>query len=152
MNRHVFDIMCDKHLRENNIFCLTETHILPNDNTYPIEAAFQCKFLCQFNSSENNFCSPASCSQVSITVVSHQRLDGISEVVFQKEDFSQQPISLIILYRLTNSSVPTLLDAIREFVPEKVNIILGDSSIRNNLFLETTFFVCTNRINLLNLK
>ena len=33
--------MNDKQLRENDILFLTETQILPNKNTYPIEAVFQ---------------------------------------------------------------------------------------------------------------
>ena len=49
LNRHVvIGIMSDKYLRENNILCLTETQILPNDNTYSIEAAFQSQFFYQF--------------------------------------------------------------------------------------------------------
>ena len=56
-NRHVADIMNDRQLRENDILCLTETRILPNENTYP--TALQSQFLSQFNSSENKFCNIA---------------------------------------------------------------------------------------------
>ena len=64
--------MNDKQLRENDILFLAETQILPNKNTYPIEAVFQSQFLCQFNSSGNMFCNIDLCSQVSINIESHQ--------------------------------------------------------------------------------
>ena len=112
LKKHVDDIMSDKHLRGNGIFYLIKTQKLPNENSYPIDTAFQSQLLCQFNSSENNFCRIALYYQVSINVVGHQTLCGISKVVFQKEGFTQQPISLIILYRLPNSLVATFLDVI----------------------------------------
>ena len=87
LKKHVVDILSDKHLGGNYIFCLTETQMLQNENAYPIGTTFQSQFLCQFNSSENNFCSVALCYQVCINIVSHQRLYGISKVVLQKESF-----------------------------------------------------------------
>ena len=44
LNKSFFDVMSDEHVRENETLCLTESQILPNDNIYPIETAFQSQF------------------------------------------------------------------------------------------------------------
>ena len=129
LDRNFVDIMSDEHLRENETLYLTETQILPNEKTYPIETAFQSQFLYQFNSSKNKFSSIVLGFQININIVSWQRLDDISKVVFQKEDFSQQPLSLVILYGSPSSLVATFLDVIRYFVCAKIEIILGDFNI-----------------------
>lgn len=84
LNRDVVDIMRKKQLRENDILCLTETQILPNECGCPIKIASQSQFWCQFNSNEKKFCRIDLYSQVSINIVSQQMLDGIPKVVFQK--------------------------------------------------------------------
>ena len=77
-------------------------------------------------SSENKFCNIISRSQVSVNIVSHQILDGISKVAFEKEDFSQQLISIVIFYCSPSSN---FLYVTQEFVPMKIYTILGDFNI-----------------------
>lgn len=76
----VSDITSDKDFRENDILCLPEIHISPNENTFPIE------FPCQFNRNQNKSHRIALCSQVSINIATHQMFDGISEAAFQKQN------------------------------------------------------------------
>lgn len=122
--KHVADIMSDKHLRENNILYWTKNQILRNENVHPTEASFEPQFLCQSGSSGSTFCSTALCSW-SMSILQATKgddisIDDISIVVFQKEDFSQRPVSLIILDRSPSSSVGIFLNVIWEFVRQKL--------------------------------
>ena len=109
LKSHVIDLINDQDLLVNDLLCLTETQIELEDNTSNIEEGLRQFYNVSFNSNLNKYRRLALCTTRDITLTDHQ-FDGFSLVTFIKQSFVDHPITIILLYRLPNSSETVFLD------------------------------------------
>ena len=109
LKNHVIDLINDQDLLVNDLLCLTETQIELEDNTSNIEEGLRQFYNVSFNSNLNKYRRLALCTTRDITLTNHQ-FDGFSLVTFIKQSFVDHPITIILLYRLPNSSETVFLD------------------------------------------
>ena len=109
LKSHVTDLINDQDLLVNDLLCLTETQIELEDNTSNIEEGLRQFYNVSFNSNLNKYRRLALCTTRDITLTNHQ-FDGFSLVTFIKQSFVDHPITIILLYRLPNSSETVFLD------------------------------------------
>ena len=109
LKSHVIDLINDQDLLVNDLLCLTETQIELEDNTSNIEEGIRQFYNVSFNSNLNKYRRLALCTTRDITLTNHQ-FDGFSLVTFIKQSFVDHPITIILLYRLPNSSETVFLD------------------------------------------
>ena len=109
LKNHVIDLIKDQELLVNDLLCLTETQIELEDNTPNIEGGLRQFYNVSFNSNLNKYRRLALCTTRDITLTNHQ-FDGFSLVTFIKQSFVDHPITIILLYRLPNSSETVFLD------------------------------------------
>ena len=109
LKSHVIDLINDQDLLVNDLSCLTETQIELEDNTSNIEEGIRQFYNVSFNSNLNKYRRLALCTTRDITLTNHQ-FDGFSLVTFIKQSFVDHPITIILLYRLPNSSETVFLD------------------------------------------
>ena len=109
LKSHVIDLINDQDLLVNDLLCLTETQIELEDNTSNIEEGLRQFYNVSFNSNLNKYRRLALCTTRDITLTNHQ-FDGFSLVTFIKQSFVDHPITIILLYRLPNSSETVFLD------------------------------------------
>ena len=109
LKSHVIDLINDQDLLVNDLLCLTETQIELEDNTSNIEEGLRQCYNVSFNSNLNKYRRLALCTTRDITLTNHQ-FDGFSLVTFIKQSFVDHPITIILLYRLPNSSETVFLD------------------------------------------
>lgn len=81
--KKIMDIVMDKHLLDNNIFCLTETQVETNDDSLPIESALQRQYRIHFNTNVNKFRSIAYGYSNQITILLNENSDAISIFIFR---------------------------------------------------------------------
>ena len=108
LKSHVIDLINDQDLLVNDLLCLTETQIELEDNTSNIEEGLRQFYNVSFNSNLNKYRRLALCTTRDITLTNHQ-FDGLSLVTFIKQSFVDHPITIILLYRLPNSSETVFL-------------------------------------------
>ena len=109
LKSHVIDLINNQDLLVNDLLCLTETQIELEDNTSNIEEGLRQFYNVSFNSNLNKYRRLALCTTRDITLTNHQ-FDGFSLVTFIKQSFVDHPITIILLYRLPNSSETVFLD------------------------------------------
>ena len=77
LSEHAIDISCDLSLVNNDILCLTETQLQPEQHLSDIERLLN-KFQIIYNTSTDKFQGLALCHLSNVTIIDHLRSDGIS--------------------------------------------------------------------------
>ena len=102
LHRHAVDIAHDHELLNTDVLCLTETQLLPNQNTSDIsELLFNLKFC--HNRCGDKFRSLSFCYKPSIEILKFHHDIGVSLIEFKKSSFKQDSIRLLLLYRKNNN-------------------------------------------------
>ena len=128
LKAHVLDIAKDNRLLDNDILCLTETHVEMNTDTSTIESALH--YTMHFNNNENKFKSIAYCYSKDIDVLTNEDLGGVSIFTIRKQQFSNNPISIAIIYRPPNSKLSEFFECLSYIVSSRcVDIVVGDFNI-----------------------
>ena len=93
LNRHTIDIAYDQELLNTDVLCLTETQLLPDQNTENVsETLSEFQFL--HNQCNDKFQSISFCYKTSIELLQYHHNTGLSLVEFKKNSFSQDATCL----------------------------------------------------------
>ena len=106
----------DKHFLDNDIPCLTETQLKTNNDTLPIESALQRQYRMHFNTDVN----------IQKHCILLFESDVISIFTLRKQQFSNTPISITLIYRLPNLPLSVFIDFSRYLVGRNIEIFLED--------------------------
>ena len=130
LRKHAIDISADKHLCNSDIICLTETQLLPENDTSNIESDLH-EFVFEYNSCAlHKFKSLAICYKNELRITEHVKFSGVSVVSFIKADFSHNPFSLLLIYRQPGNVPQSFYDNLTDILQNKnIDIILGDFNI-----------------------
>ena len=82
-----------------------------------------------FNTNLNKFKSITYGYSNQITVLSNEDFDGISIFTLRNQQFSNNPISVALIYRSPNSPLTGFIDCLRYLVGRSIDILLGDINI-----------------------
>uniref|UniRef100_A0A7M5V9S6 ATP-dependent DNA helicase n=2 Tax=Clytia hemisphaerica TaxID=252671 RepID=A0A7M5V9S6_9CNID len=127
--KHVIDMVHSDTLISSDLICLTETQLSPSSETNDIDESLQNFKIDYNNNSVNRFQNTACCANSSIEILECQKAAGYTQIMFKKETFSEQPITLLLLYKPPNFSRNTFLEELRTLLYDEVQIILGDFNI-----------------------
>ena len=105
---------------------MTETHIEINDDTYMMESALERQFKVHSNSNINKYKSTAYGYSMEITILSKDDFNAISIFTLKKQQFSNTPISITLIYRSAKSPLSEFIDCLQYLVGRNINIFLGD--------------------------
>ena len=105
---------------------MTETHIEINDDTYMMESALERQFKVHSNSNINKYKSIAYGYSMEITILSKDDFNAISIFTLKKQQFSNTPISITLIYRSAKSPLSEFIDCLQYLVGRNINIFLGD--------------------------
>jgi len=129
LRKHAVDINSDKRLVNNDILFLTETQLSPNNPTADIEQTLSC-FQFEFNSSHiSKYKSLAFCYQNQVSVIEHEKHEGMSILTIRKPSFADISIKIALIYRQPNSTLRTFYEVIQAVVERQIDILLGDFNI-----------------------
>ena len=103
--KHAIDISCDHLLLKNDIICLTETQILPNQDTTVIDNTLA-DFKILYNNSTDKFQSLAFCFNSGIYTTNHCQSPGINLLSVEKKVFQQDPVKILLIYRKQSWNIP----------------------------------------------
>ena len=127
--KHAADIVSDLRLMNNNILFLTETQLSPSSDVNEIQIIFD-KFSISFNMSDYRFSSLAIHYQKSVLMQCHQKGEGISVIRLCKPTYSNDCVSIAILYRRQLSTIPAFfLNLELLHSSSEINIVLGDFNL-----------------------
>ena len=102
LNKHGFDIGCDKRLERRGIICLTETQ--PQHNFFPPKLDMFEDISIESNSSRYKFQSIAFCFRDDFDVIFHSRLISASLVSFSKSTLRSKVIQVLLLHFAVGSN------------------------------------------------
>ena len=126
---HISDIIFDKEIVESDVLCLTETQLLPDDDTTVVCSKLQ-DFFVSYNSNADKFQSIACAVKHPVSIMSHEKFPGFSFVSICKHNFFENGIKLGILYRKCSNSLNLFYDNLRVLVSEfNIDILLGDFNV-----------------------
>ena len=129
LNKHVIDIASTGTLLSSNIICLTETQLIPNQNTVKIKNALS-DFSVIFNSSERIFRSLAFCHAQSVEIFNCINMESISMFTVRKRTFREDSITIALLCKEYAISPATYLNELFQVISNvNVDIVLGDFNI-----------------------
>ena len=128
LSKHAVDIACDCSLVDNDILCLTETQLLPAQQTSHIERLLN-KYEIIYNTSPNKFQGLALSHCSNVTILDHLKSEGISLLKFEKNTFHEAPLTMLLLYRKQAWPIPSFTDALSQLLFDPIDIILGDFNI-----------------------
>ena len=129
LHRHAVDISHDQVLLNTDVLCLTETQLLPNQDTNSISEILNA-FSCLHNNCADKFQSTSFCYKSNVDVVNYHHSTGISVIDFKKSLFSPDPIRLVIVYRKNNTCLSTFYNTLADIVQlDNIHVILGDFNI-----------------------
>ena len=124
-NKHATDISVDNTFINSDILALTETQLLPDQNSDSIES-FLDNFTIIYNNNNDKFKSLAMCFNRSINLNDSMHAPGISQVTLTKNTFFNIPMKIIILYRKQSWPVPSFIDRLVQLLYDDIHIIMGD--------------------------
>jgi len=130
LRKHSIDISADKHLCNSDIICLTETQLLPDNDTSSIEGDLH-EFVLEYNScGRHKFKSLAICYKNELRITEHVKFSGVSVVSFVKPNFSPTPFTLLLIYRQPGNVPQSFYDNLTGILQNKnIDVILGDFNI-----------------------
>ena len=94
--KHAINISCYHLLLKNDIICLTETQILPNQDITVINNTLA-DFKILYNNSTDKFRSLAFCLNSGISTTNHCQYPGISLLSVEKNVFQQDPVKILLI-------------------------------------------------------
>ena len=98
LNKRAIDIASTGPLLSSDIIYLTDTQLVPNQNTLSIENALS-NFSVIFNSSEMKFRSLEFCHAQSVKILTCINMEGISIFTIRKITFREDSIAIALLYK-----------------------------------------------------
>ena len=99
---------------------------LPHEDMSYVECVLN-QFTLVYNSSRFKFEILAFCVSKVNSVLHHDYLGGVSLLKVEKESFSLEPVSILLLYRKQSSFIDALAQLLQE--TSNIDIILGDFNI-----------------------
>ena len=105
---------------------MTETQIEINDDTYMMESALERQFKVHSNSNINKYKSIAYGYSMEITILSKDDFNAISIFTLKKQQFSNTPISIALIYRSAKSPLSEFIDCLQYLIGRNINIFLRD--------------------------
>ena len=94
-----------------------------------MESALERQFKIHFNSNINKFKSIAYGYSREITILSNEDFNAISIFTLKKQQFSNTPVSIALIYRSPKSTLSELIDCLQYLVGRNCDIFLGDFNI-----------------------
>ena len=130
LNKHYQDIKCDKYLVQSDVICLTETQIKENQNTEKISKAFD-DFKITYNNDSHRYSSLAVLLKKPLELVTCTAIPNMLMFSIKKEEFSNQPVYILLIYKKQEMSTQSLCEILTYFVNSENNlqIVLGDFNI-----------------------
>ena len=120
------DIAMDINLLDNDILCLTEKQLETNDDTLPVESILKRQYRMYSNTNVNKFKSIAYNYSNQITIMSNENFNVISIFTLRKQEVSNTPILIVIIYRLPRLPLFVIIDSLQYLVARNIYVILGD--------------------------
>ena len=114
----------------NDILFLTETQLSPGSDVNEIQAILYQFSISLINLSDYRFSSLAICYQKSVLLQCHQKGEGISVIKLCKPTYSNDCVSIVILYRRQLSTIPAFfanLELLNN--SSEINIVLGNFNL-----------------------
>ena len=90
-HKHAIDIYNDRVLLNTDVLCLTETQILPHQNTNNISEVLT-NFNYLHNECDDKFQSLSFCYKSHVEIIDYHHTTGVSIIDFKKTLFSSDPI------------------------------------------------------------
>ena len=129
LQRHAVDITHDQRLLNADILCLTETQLMPNQNTNDISKTLHHFQFCH-NKCNDKFQSISFCYKPFIEILQYHHSAGISVIEFKKSSFFPHSIKLLIVYRKNNTCLTSFYDTLIDITQSnEFHIVLGDFNI-----------------------
>ena len=131
LKKHAIDIKSDKRLMETDILCLTETHILPNQDVEDIEAQLD-SFMIGYKNCHDKFQSTAICYNYNtINNIDSEGLDNVFLFTLVKPTFSEtRAITVCLIYRKHGVAVSDFLSSLSEIIDfYNIDVLLGDFNL-----------------------
>ena len=138
LRKHAIDIASDELIIDSDIVLLTETQITAGNNLTTISEQMK-DFHIVHNISSDKFCSIACCYRSTVSNVEHEQRQGLSLFKMIMNDFCQDTINILLVYRKNNSDFDSFIYTIQHFLSsseQNIDIILGDFNI--NYFIDST--------------
>ena len=126
---HVPDIAMDDRLLGNDILCLTGTQCEAGSDTSITESALQIKYTMHFNNSDNKFKSIAYGLSNNVEILAKEDFNGIYIFNIQKQHFSNNPFSTVLIYKCPNTQTSAFIDCLNYVVGSGIDVLLGDFNI-----------------------
>ena len=105
---------------------MPETQIETNDDTYMMESALERQFKVHSNSNINKYKSNAYGYSMEITILPKDDFNAISIFTLKKQQYSNTPISIALIYRSAKSPLSEFIDCLQYLVGRNIDIFLGD--------------------------
>ena len=128
MKLHVLDVAIDDYLLDD-ILCLTETQCEAGSDTSIIESALQKKYIMHFNNSDNKFKSIAYGLSNDVEILAKEDFNGICIFNIRKQHFSNNSLSIVLIYRCPNTQTSAFIDRLNYVVGSGIDVLLGDFNI-----------------------
>ena len=128
LQRHAIDIAHNDTLLNTDVMCLTESQLLPNQNTDGISQLLNDFEFCH-NCCNDKFQSVSFCYRQNIKVIKFSPTIGASLIEFKKPLFSQNSFRIFLLYRKHGSSLTSFYDMLRRIKQSNTHIFMGDYNI-----------------------
>ena len=105
---------------------MPETQIEINDDTYMMESALERQFKVHSNSNINKYKSIAYGYSMEITILPKDDFNAISIFTLKKQQFSNTPISVALIYKSAKSPLSEFIDCLQYLVGRNIDIFLDD--------------------------
>ena len=128
-HKHAIDIYNDRVLLNTDVLCLTETQILPHQNTNNISEVLT-NFNYLHNKCDDKFQSLSFCYKSHVEIIDYHHTTGVSIIDFKKTLFSSDPIKIVLLYRKNITCLSSFYHTLADIMQlGTVHVLLGDFNI-----------------------
>ena len=140
LNKHAIDIECTSSIIDTDLLCLTETQLVPGQNTATVQDILNnINFF--FNSGIDKFETVAVCYLKSIQVFQVFNINGISIFSVNKSSFFEDNLRIALLYEKQSIPISIFSNSIdRLMASEQVDIVLGNFNIEALDLQQSIFF------------
>ena len=129
LKKNAANIASDWGLINNDTLFLTETQLSPGSDVNEIQTIFD-QFSVSLNMSDYRFSSLAICYQKSVLLQCHQKGEGISVIKLCKPTYSNDCVSIAILYSRMLSTIPAFFSNLELLNnSSEINIVLRDFNL-----------------------
>ena len=130
LSKHSSDIAADARLTATDIFCLTETQLLTESDVSVIETHLS-DFKFEYNNCiSHRFNSLAICYKKTSFIENCFKFSAISIIKFRKPSFSNEVVTLALIYRQPNHLSDNFLHRLSRILNDyDIDILLGDFNV-----------------------